>query len=71
MKTFVIQSIHGDSQIARPVKWNSMKKKSTLRLSPDDDTVDCFVNELIIFHTFSYTPKYIATHHPLDTVGCM
>ena len=42
MKTFVIQAIHGDSQIARPVKWNSLKKKPTLRLSPDDDTVDCY-----------------------------
>ena len=45
MKTFVIQTIYGDSKSETPweaksVKWKSMKKKSTLRLCPDDDTLD-------------------------------
>ena len=47
MKTFVIQAIYGDNESktpgeARTVKWKTIKKKSTLRLCPDDDTLDYF-----------------------------
>ena len=46
-----IQAIYGDNKSktrgeARSVKWKSMKKKSTLRLCPDDDTLITIVNEL-------------------------
>ena len=76
MKTLVIQAIYGDNKSETPrktrsVKWKSMKKKSTLRLSPDDDTLDHYCEQLIIFHTFNYNPRYITTRHPLDTVGCL
>ena len=45
IKTFIIQVIYGDNKSETPgggrsVKWKSMKKKSTLRLCPDDDTLD-------------------------------
>ena len=45
MKAFVIEAIYGDSKHlipgeARAAKWRSLKKKSTLRLCPDDDTLD-------------------------------
>ena len=45
MKTFVIQAIYGDNKSktpgeARSVKWKTMKKKSTLRLCPDNDSLD-------------------------------
>ena len=45
IKTLIIQVIYGDNKSETPgggrsVKWKSMKKKSTLRLCPDDDTVD-------------------------------
>ena len=29
------------------------------------------VNELIIFYSFNYISRYITTHHPLNTVGCL
>ena len=44
MKTFFIQAIYGDNKKetpgeARSAKVKNMKKKSTLRLCPDDDTL--------------------------------
>ena len=45
MKFFVIQAIYEDNKSETPeevesVKWQSMKKKSTLRLCPDNDALD-------------------------------
>ena len=45
MKSFVIEVIYGDSKSvtsaeARAAKWKTLKKKSTLRLCPDDDTLN-------------------------------
>ena len=44
MKLFVIQGIYGDFQsatagTARAKKWKALKKKTTLRLCPDDDSL--------------------------------
>ena len=44
MKTFFIQAIYGDNKKetpgeARSAKVKNMKKKSTLRLCPDDETL--------------------------------
>ena len=44
MKRFVIRAVYGDMKSytireARAVKWKSLKKKSTLRICPDDDSL--------------------------------
>jgi hypothetical protein len=48
MKTFVLSNIYAESADvtcgqARAFKWHKLKKKSTIRLPPDDDSLDLHV----------------------------
>ena len=48
MKAFVLSIVYGESAgvtcgQARASKWQNMKKKCTIRLPPDEDSLDCHV----------------------------
>ena len=66
MKTFVIQVIFGNNNSetpggARSVKWKARKRNHRFDCVLIMKPLTIIVNELIIFHTFNYTPKYITT----------
>ena len=70
MKTFVIQAIYGNNKSQSPgeatsVKWKSMKKKSTLRLCPDDDTLDHYCERASYISYIQLHPEVY--NHPSST----
>ena len=71
MKTVVIQAICGDSKSktpgeARLVKWKSMKKKSLLRLCPDDGTLDNYCERA---NYLSYTQLHPEVYNDPSPIG--
>ena len=67
MKAFVIEAIYGDSKHlipgeARAAKWRSLKKKSTLRLCPDDDTLDHYCERVNFLSHIQLHPEIY--NHP-------
>ena len=75
MKAFVIEAIYGNSKHiipgeARATKWRSLKKKSTLRLCPDDDTLDHYCERANFLSYIQLHPEIYNLPSPI-WLGCM
>ena len=67
MKVFVLFNVYGENAHftcgqARASKWHTLKKKSTIRLPPDDDSLDHHVERTN--HITYYQLQYNLLEHP-------
>ena len=71
MKSFVVQAIYGDNKSETPgetwsVKWKSMKKRSTLRLCPDNGSLDHYCERA---NYLSYIQLHPEVYNHLSPIG--
>ena len=69
LKSFVIRYIYGDTQSstlnqAHATKWKSLKKKSSMRLLPDDDSLEQHINDSLEQHIKCANFLAYIQHHP-------